>query len=89
MKWLQNNPYQNWAETRKTGRWKYAYSHGITFGFLIFISNIFFIQPNSRVGLWALILFLLFSIGMGILGYYVLMWWVQERIYNQKTESKN
>jgi hypothetical protein len=85
MRLLKNNPYKNWKETRRMGRWKFALTHGSVFGLIIWVSNLihtFF--TNKEITSVDAIIFLAISLIMGVVGYYAIMWWTQEKISQQK-----
>lgn len=86
MKLLENNPYNNWQETRKIGRWKFAFTYGLVFGLFIFLFNLlyFIFSSSDQVTFLFIIEFLAISVLVGIFGYYTLMWWIQEKIYQKR-----
>jgi len=88
MRLLKNNPYQNWKETRRMGRWKFALTHGSVFGLIIWVSNLiltFF--TNKEITSVDAIIFLVISLIMSVVGYYAIMWWTQEKIFQQKKRT--
>ncbi|HET8859313.1 hypothetical protein [Marivirga sp.] len=91
MKLFEKNPNSDWAETRKIGRLKYAITHGTVFGLFVFIFNLalifFYDSFKTEFLINDLMIFLLISLTMGTFGYYTLMWWIQEKLY--QTEKKD
>jgi len=82
---------RQWAETRKMGRIKYAFIHGIIFGLILFLfTGIYnlFEKPFGEVFLTLRsAIVCLFWIVSGIIGYAVLMWPVNEYFFRRKQES--
>jgi amino acid permease len=90
MKWFKNNSYQNWEETRKIGRTKFALTHGISFAIIVFITNTFVFwitESKNLLGFTNLLIFFMICIILGIFGYYTFMWWIQETIYHRKSKN--
>ncbi len=86
MNLTKNNPYTNWQETRKIGRWKFSIAYGISFGLFIFFFNLlhFLFTSTDLITFLFTIEFLLISILGCIFVYYTLMWWIQERLYQKR-----
>ena len=82
---------RQWEETRKLGRFKYALTHGLGFGLILFLfTGIFNLweKPFSEVflSLRSAIVFL-FWIAAGIIGYAVLMWPMNEYFFRKRTQE--
>jgi hypothetical protein len=86
---------KDWEDTRKMGRTKYSFAHGSIFGvivgsFTILVSS--YANPSAsywKDDLW--VNFFVF-IGGGILGYFLLIWPINEyyfRRYHQQFKPEN
>lgn len=82
---------RQWAVTRKMGRIKYAFVHGIIFGLILFLfTGIYnlFEKPFGEVFLTLRsAIVCLFWMVSGIIGYAVLMWPVNEYFFRKRTEE--
>lgn len=91
MKRFKDNHHSNWEDTRKIGRLKYSFTHGIAFGVIVFITNLaimFFLDSfKAKINFTDSVTFLLISITMGVFGYYSLMWWIMEKLYQKKEKD--
>lgn len=91
MKLFKNKPFSDWAEIRKIGKWKYAVTNGIIFGVMVFIFNLalmfFHDSYKAAFNVGDLIIFLFISLSIGIFGYSTLMWWIQEKLYQNKKKK--
>ena len=91
MKLFKNNPYTNWSETRKIGKRKYALSHGVVFAVLIFGFNlalmVFDASYRKNFTVSDMFNFLFIALVIGIFGHYTLMWWVQEKLDQNKKKD--
>lgn len=82
------NFFKSWIANRKKGMMKFAFSHGLIYGILLFFftglfdlsdksfSEVFF----SQGGLKALSLWLL----VGVFGYGLSMWWFNQYIFTKR-----
>lgn len=79
---------QQWEQTRKTGRIRYALIRGLAFGLILFLfTGLYGLWDNSFAQVFlrtrSIIVFL-FWVACGIIGFATLLWPVNEYFYRIK-----
>ncbi len=83
--WSNHKFIENWEITRKKGRLLYALTEGSIFGFIIalftFFGDLFNLTGETLNMAW--FLYFMYAIPLGIIGYYLLFWPLNEYYYRK------